>query len=155
MDPYTPEGMESNDITIDTMFADNEEELYGNIINKSISAWNNAGAGVKITKTKESNNTIKYSSTVSDTLGINRSRINENTGKVDWFDIIIYNKAIEDKHPNSNNFIQGFIVHELGHCFWLVDNPETEKATIMKYGIDLNKIFIPQSFDIQNVRGKY
>lgn len=54
-----------------------------------------------------------------------------------------------------SNFATSTVVHEYGHVYWLCDNPNTTRASIMKYNRDRNSMTTPQSFDINNVNAKY
>lgn len=47
------------------------------------------------------------------------------------------------------------VAHEFGHVFWLCDNPNTTKPSLIKHSRDRNTMMTPQQFDIDNVNAKY
>ena len=56
---------------------------------------------------------------------------------------------------NFNNFAKSTVTHEFGHVFWICDNPNTSKSSIMKYSRNRNDMTAPQTFDVDNVNAKY
>lgn len=77
------------------------------------------------------------------------------SGYITSFIIKLNTRTIADNATNFSNFAQSVLVHELGHVFWLKDNPGTTSSSIMKYSRNRNLMILPQQYDINNVNAKY
>ena len=70
------------------------------------------------------------------------------------FTIKVNARTISADATNFNNFAKSTVTHEFGHVFWLCDNPNTSKSSIMKYSRN-SGMTAPQTFDVDNVNAKY
>lgn len=48
-----------------------------------------------------------------------------------------------------------FIAHEMGHLFWLGDNPYTAETSLMSHNRDRETVIRPQYIDVYHVVNKY
>ena len=64
-----------------------------------------------------------------------------------------------DTHTALTYMVCSTIAHEIGHLYWLADNPVESPAgydvSLMNHGRNRNKIYEPQVFDVSNVKRKY
>lgn len=125
------------------------------VIRKSINAWNNSSANVKISVSDSSKNKMlirKYDDTW---YGLTTQTYSVSTGYTSKFSIKINSRTIKSDAKSYSKFARSTLTHEFGHVFWLADNPSTSRASIMKYSRNRNKMVKPQTFDINNVNQKY
>ena len=122
------------------------------LIQQSAAAWNSTSAGTNITVT-----TI----------------VSAYTCEVDsyadsWYGVMIptlvssgnLNKAaiqINSRTCNSaSNWRKSTITHEMGHLLGLKDDPPIlDDSSLMNHGRDRNSIYVPQPYDIMNVKYYY
>ena len=115
-------------------------------------SWNDSGAGVNITTTTgDSPHTLTVDSYAWDAWG--------RCIKSPWGDVIVTSGLIEINARTITSTLidrQSTIAHEMGHLFWLGDNPATTQNSIMRYkSMDYDNIFTPQTYDVNNVRFIY
>jgi hypothetical protein len=122
-------------------------------LDAGISSWNNAGAEIAFTMDSASNNIVLVDEYPDSYYG--QCRVWADGDEATQFEIKMNERTILRDCTNFTNFTQSVFVHELGHTVWLADNPYTTSPSIMKYSTDKNTIYVPQSFDINNVRAKY
>lgn len=123
---------------------------YTTVVKNSIMAWNNAiPGGVNIYQSNTTDNTI-YSGNYADSW-VGYYSYYTSDGKTYKFNIYLNDKFLLSQ---SNNYKQSTLVHELGHAFSLADNPP-QKKSIMRYDRNRNKIYTPQSDDINGVKNFY
>ena len=87
--------------------------------------------------------------------GLTTQTHNKTSGYTSKFIIKVNTKTIKAKATKYSKFARSTVTHEFGHVFWLADNPNTKKSSIMKYDRDRNTMVKPQQFDIDNVNKKY
>lgn len=87
--------------------------------------------------------------------GLTSQTYNSSTGYTTKFTIKVNARTISEDATNFNNFAKSTVTHEFGHVFWLCDNPNTSKSSIMKYSRNRNSMTAPQTFDVDNVNAKY
>lgn len=153
-DPYLDYGDADGKITI-TTYKDKYNDTWIKIIRKSIVAWNQSDANVKISVSSNSTNEIKAKSYDDTWYGLTSLTPEVNTYYVKSFNIKMNVRTIKRDATDFPRFARSTLVHEFGHVFWLCDNPNTTKKTIMSYGRDRNTMIEPQPFDIKNVNKKY
>jgi len=129
--------------------------IWENIISNSVSAWNDSKANVSISISPYSQNSLKVATYDEEWYGLTSKQRDSLGGYVTQFSIKINSRTIYDNANDFSNFAQSTIVHEFGHIFWLADNPDTTKSSIMKHTRNRNKLITPQEFDIKNVNAKY
>ncbi len=101
-------------------------------------------------------NVKKYADKYDDTwYGLTSQTYNSSTGYTTKFTIKVNARNISADATNFNNFAKSTVTHEFGHVFWLCDNPNTSKSSIMKYSRNRNGMTAPQTFDVDNVNAKY
>ncbi|RHL28189.1 hypothetical protein DW028_09045 [Agathobacter rectalis] len=101
-------------------------------------------------------NVKKYADKYNDTwYGLTSQTYNSSTGYTTKFTIKVNARTISEDATNFNNFAKSTVTHEFGHVFWLCDNPNTSKSSIMKYSRNRNSMTAPQTFDVDNVNAKY
>lgn len=153
-DPYLSCGSETGNITIQK-YSNKYNDTWISIIDKGISGWNNSSANVSISVTSSSENTIEAASYDEAWYGLATQIYNTSTGYTSSFVIKVNVRTISKDAVNFKNFARSTVTHELGHIFWLCDNPSTSKSSIMKYDRNRNVMVLPQKFDIDNVNAKY
>ena len=122
------------------------------IIKAAANSWNSASVDVNITITQNESpyKFVAFTDYSSDDYAIYTPTIDNN--KVTGFEIKI-NLA---KMPNDSKKRQGIIAHEIGHCFYLKDNPPIESnKSLMNHDRDRSTIITPQEYDITNVHKRY
>lgn len=101
-------------------------------------------------------NVKKYADKYDDTwYELTSQTYNSSTGYTTKFTIKVNARNISADATNFNNFAKSTVTHEFGHVFWLCDNPNTSKSSIMKYSRNRNSMTAPQTFDVDNVNAKY
>lgn len=101
-------------------------------------------------------NVKKYADKYNDTwYGLTSQTYNSSTGYTTKFTIKVNARTISADATNFNNFAKSTVTHEFWHVFWLCDNPNTSKSSIMKYSRNRNGMTAPQTFDVDNVNAKY
>lgn len=153
-DPYLSYGSKSGKVAVKN-YSNRYNDTWVRIIDNSINAWNNSSANVSISKTSKSNNTIEAAQYNDTWYGLNSQTYDKSTGYTSKFVIKVNVRTISNDAKNFSNFAQSTVAHELGHTFWLCDNPTTSKSSLMKYSRNRNTMTTPQQFDIDNVNKKY
>ena len=136
-------------------YKDKYSAKWTKIIDKSIAAWNGSSANVNISVSAQSKNVIKAKRYNDTWYGLTTQTHNKTSGYTSKFIIKVNTKTIKAKATNYSKFARSTVTHEFGHVFWLADNPNTKKSSIMKYDRDRNTMVKPQQFDIDNVNKKY
>lgn len=130
---------------------------YTSYWNSAVDAWNNSDAGVSISSSNYSSNTIVTKSLSNQTYYGEYSwsslQVIISTGRVKQFDITI------NTYTCTKDYMVSAMVHELGHAFNLDDNPCNTSgyynSSIMNYGRDRNVLKSPTSWDIEGVEESY
>ncbi|MEK4529528.1 MULTISPECIES: hypothetical protein [Paenibacillus] len=141
----------SPDAGISVKSPDNLNDTWKTPINEGIIAWNGTPTPVTIGYLSSSTNTITAASYPDTWYGLNSQ----------WFfpkyryTIQLNSRTIVRDATNFSNFVKGATVHEFGHSFFLKDNPNTTKASIMKYSNDFNTVTTPRQYDIDDVNTAY
>ena len=52
---------------------------------------------------------------------------------------------------NFANFVRSVFAHELGHGFCLADHPSTSSPSLMKHARNRNTLFVPQTYDWNDI----
>jgi len=122
-------------------------------------SWNNSGAGVSITTTT--------SGSSPHTLEVAPYPITWDgwcyknpTGNVVATSSEIVINTLGDHNLGlsgvSNTLRQAAVAHEMGHLFWLNDNPATNQYSLMIYDdIFIGGIYLPLPFDVYNIKFRY
>lgn len=152
-DPYGNCGTKTGTIIVQSYSGLSDE--WVSIIDTGIANWNNSSANVKISVFLWSSNKIEAAQYSDTWYGLTTQTHDASTGYTSKFVIQINSKTISDEATNFSNFAISTVTHEFGHVFWLCDNPNTTKSSIMKYSRDRNTMTKPQQFDIDNVNAKY
>lgn len=153
-DPYLNYGAKTGTINVQN-YSSKYGKKWTERIDKCITAWNNSGANVNISISTNSKNIIE-SAEYSDTwYGSTNQVYNKKTGYTSQFTIRINRRTIKQAAEKYGMFARSTLVHEIGHVFWLCDNPSTNKASIMKYNRNRNTMVKPQTVDVDNVNKKY
>lgn len=153
-DPYLSCGSKTGSVNV-KKYSDKYNDTWVSILNNGISAWNNSRANVSISKTSSSKNSIEAAQYDDTWYGLTTQTYNIITGYTSEFVIKVNARTISADATNFDNFAKSTVTHEFGHVFWLCDNPNTSKSSIMKYSRDRNTMTTPQTFDIDNVNAKY
>ena len=128
-----------------------DDGMWLSHINAAVSSWNDAIPWMNIsTTTNESPHKIQFQASLADRDGqCILYPIGENGfATASMIEINIRN-AGEWEAP----YEQAVIAHEMGHLFWLEDNPSTLSRSLMKYDdVHHHNIYTPQQFDVKNVR---
>ena len=127
---------------------------WQNAINQSRNNWNDSNANVHIGSLASSNNYI-FVGVYDGTQYGKYIPKDQNGSEVTRFHIQLNKNQITSAANNLSNFIQSVTVHEFGHAFWLKDNPNTPRSSIMKYSRDRDTMINPSNYDVQNVKAKY
>lgn len=147
-DPYLNIGSATAHVSVQK-YSNKYNSTWVSIINNGIAAWNNSSAVVSIAVSNSSSNTIEAAQYNDSWYGMTTLTGNSK------YAIKINARTIQNQATNYSNFATSTVVHEYGHVYWLCDNPNTTRASIMKYNRDRNSMTTPQSFDINNVNAKY
>lgn len=153
-DPYLNCGDADGKITIKP-YKDKYNDTWIKIIRKSIVVWNQSDANVNISVSTDSTNEIRARSFDDTWYGLTSQTYDVSTGYTTKFTIKMNVRTIKRDAIDFPRFARSTLVHEFGHVFWLCDNPNTTKKTIMSYGRDRNTMIEPQPFDVTNVNKKY
>lgn len=153
-DPYLSFGSKTGNVNV-KKYADKYNDTWVSVIDNGISAWNNSSANVSISKSSSSKNSIEAARYDDTWYGLTSQTYNSSTGYTTKFTIKVNARTISADATNFNNFAKSTVAHEFGHVFWLCDNPNTSKSSIMKYSRNRNGMTAPQTFDVDNVNAKY
>ena len=151
--PYLVYGDENGKVSVNIK-GSGSTYSWSSIVSESVSAWNNSKAKVSINEKSTSKNSVVITDFPDSWVGLNRCTLNS-SGYISKYTIQVNGRRILEEARNVHNFIKSTITHEFGHVFWLVDNPVTGQASIMKHDRDRNNMTVPQQFDIQNVNKMY
>ncbi|MCL2508203.1 MAG: RICIN domain-containing protein, partial [Oscillospiraceae bacterium] len=155
-------GLASQAVTIRLIGLTTKNSIWSPIIETSRNVWNNSEASVNITTTEtaSSNHTLEVAIFEGDQDGKCIQYCDSNGVTVfSRIEINLWGESNLDTTTN-NNLRQAAVSHEMGHLFWLSDNPiSRSNATVrslMEYD-DVYKrgIYTPQSFDVNNVKFIY
>ncbi len=153
-DPYLSYGSKTGNVNVKE-YSDKYNDTWVSVLNNGISAWNNSSANVSISKTSSSKNSIEAAQYDDTWYGLTSPAYDTSTGYIVKFTIKVNARTISADATNFNNFAKSTVTHEFGHVFWLCDNPNTSKSSIMKHSRNRNTMTTPQTFDIDNVNAKY
>lgn len=123
---------------------------WQSIIQNSCRAWNNSKAKTNITVTTTGSSS--YTMEVVDKptelwYGLTTSKWNANG--ITTSATIQINKAKIGNASDNAKF--STVTHEIGHLFWLDDDPETADYSLMLHGRDRELIYTPQMIDIYHM----
>jgi hypothetical protein len=65
--------------------------------------------------------------------------------------IQINSRTINRDATNFTNWVRSTTAHELGHGFCLDDNPSTTSASLMKHSRDRSTVYVPQTYDWNDI----
>ena len=153
-DPYLDFGCQYGSISVKS-YSNMYNSTWIGILDGGRAAWTNSSANVSISISSYSSNKIEAGRYDDTWYGLNTQTYNTSTGYTTSFVIKINARTISNDATNVTNFAKSTVVHEFGHSFWLCDNPSTSSSSIMKYSRNRNTMTTPQTFDINNVNGKY
>jgi DNA invertase Pin-like site-specific DNA recombinase len=75
---------------------------------------------------------------------------------------LIYNLYLQGKSVigivkvgSTTEFRRSTVTHEMGHLFWLNDNPTTTDPCLMRHDRDREIVYVPQKIDIYHVQNQY
>jgi hypothetical protein len=115
------------------------------LIENSRDLWNSSRAGTNINLTTTSSTyTLEVAAFAWTSLGQTAP-----TGTSATIEINTNTISSDSKERQST------IAHEIGHLFWLNDNPTTSELCLMSYSRDRSKIIGPQQIDVFYVINKY
>jgi len=167
---YNSVGLPSRTVRIQ-LIGNATNSAWVSIINAARNSWNNSVAGVNITTT--TTEAMEHKLTV-DAFGevgwdgLYDPKDPQNTGFA-AYSLISINTTYFDRDGDPNTYKQAVVAHEMGHMFWLEDNPfridsNTTKLSIMQYehvvkrgddGKMIYGIYTPQAFDVENIKFWY
>lgn len=132
-------------------------EYWSRLIEESADAWNRlVGTNITITSDLPSDMTIMYSIEVNQRSDVSFKGITYYIKKSDG---VLYQAHIEIntlRCTGSDNEKKSTITHEIGHILGLTDNPPiADNSTLMSHNRDRSKIYLPQAYDIYNVKYIY
>lgn len=132
-------------------------EYWSRLIEESADAWNRlVGTNITLTSDLPSDMTIMYSIEVDQHSGVSYKGITHYIKKSDG---VLYQAHIEINTlqcTGSDNEKKSTITHEIGHILGLTDNPPiADNSTLMSHNRDRSKIYLPQAYDIYNVKYIY
>lgn len=153
-DPYIACGSETGKVTVKD-YASVNNYAWIRIIGDGIAAWNNSSANVSISTSASSDNLIEAARYNDTWYGLTTQECYTSTGYTIKFTIQINARIIDEDATDIFSFATSTVAHEFGHVFWLCDDPNTTKASLMKHSRDRNTMTTPQQFDIDNVNAKY
>lgn len=139
-------GLISRNIKLQLVGISTSSDLF-NCIKNAVSAWNVSSAGVSITLTTNESPFKIYTISDSSSLAAASTRTNT-TGTASEIRI---NLAKMPSNATEKSFI---IAHEIGHLFYLADNPP-ETNSIMSYTLDKTTSYAPRAYDVSNVKKRY
>ena len=123
-------------------------------INDSRDAWNSSGAGVSIytTTSGSSPHTLEVDSFYWDSAG--------RCTKYPLGNVVATSSTIEINSRTTGTEInprRSTVTHEMGHLVWLGDNPPVVayNDSLMHHYRNRETVFVPKTYDINNVRFKY
>lgn len=149
---YLSYGLTTRTVTIRLVGTTTTNSTWSPIITASRNAWNNSGAGTNITTTTSGSSshtltvdayptqswyglmtpTVSGSTLTASTIQINTSTVGSTT-----------------------EFRRSTVTHEMGHLFWLNDNPTTTDPCLMRHDRDREIVYVPQKIDIYHVQNQY
>lgn len=149
---YSGHYVPSSSFTIQCIGSNAQSSAWYPLILQSSEAWNNTtGTVISVSTTEESPYTCEVDAYSAKWYGItNSTYIGKNilSGK------ICINTAT---CTNNSIFRKSTITHEIGHLLGLNDNPPVSapNESLMSHMRDRTKIYIPQPYDITNVKYTY
>jgi len=117
-------------------------------LNTARSEWNNPCCGVSVGSSSDTNGDKLTVASRTDTWYGAAYKWYDTTFK---FSIVLNSRTIARDATHFSNFVRSVTVHEIGHIFWLKDNPNTTRASIMKYSRDRNTMVSEQPYDREDV----
>ena len=121
-------------------------------LNKARYEWNNPFCGVTVGSTTETTgNKLTAQSLPESWYGLTTMT----SGSTFKFTIVINARTIARDATHFSNFVRSVTVHELGHIFWLKDNPNTKRSSIMFYSRNRNTMICEQNYDSECVDAKF
>lgn len=150
---YLSYGYKSTMLTVNNQPIESNPTLNNAYISAAMSwDYNNTATMAPWVKSK---NTIVEASGAHSWYGLCEQTYDTSTGYTTKFTISINYTLIKHDATNLDHFLQSTICHEMGHVYWLADNPNTTRSSIMKYSRDRNTMYKPQSYDEEEVNRKY
>lgn len=116
--------------------------------------WNQAGSdhNVKISEASGSGSTVTATHSSESWYGYYQAF---GTRHNRTFEIHVNTRTLSRDYGKSSNPRRSTATHEFGHGLSLADNPDTSRASLMKYNRNRNSMYKPQSYDIEEVRRMY
>lgn len=145
-------GAASRTLTIRLVGTTTSNSTWSPIITASRNAWNSSGASTNITTTTSgtSPHTLTVDAYPAQTwYGLMSPTVSGST--LTGSSIQINTSTL----PSSTLFRRSTVTHEMGHLFWLNDNPTTSDPCLMRHDRDREIVYVPQMIEIYHVRYKY
>lgn len=146
-------GLSNRNVTIQLIGTTTQNATWSSIITTSRDAWNKSGAGVIVSTTMTGTSPHKLtvdSYPAESWYGVCYKYPDGNV--VATSSLIRINTSTIGA---STNFRRSTVTHEIGHLFWLGDNPKTTEISLMSYSRDKETVYVPQAFDVYNILYKY
>jgi hypothetical protein len=151
---YLSYGLSSPSTTFGVMTSNSS--VWSSYVDNARSSWGAAGVTINRNDTVVVTNKMYIQAYSDDWYGVNAPTLNS-SGYIASYTIRINNRTLSDAAGPQNlpNYARSTIAHELGHCFWLRDNPVTSSTSLMAHSRNRATVYAPQSFDISKVQYVY
>ena len=154
---YTGTGSQTANVSVQNIYA-TFNNTWASPILAGIVSWNNSSSDVTVSMSSSSANTIQA---INDDhpwktwWGRNDIVADGSTGYIISFSIKLnIDRLAGASCPDFSGYVQSVTAHELGHAFWLDDNPPNT-ASLMNQDRDKSVIKTPQAYDYANVNAIY
>ena len=153
---FTSSGVANRTFSIELEGYNAKGSVWSPIIEKAYKSWNTSKAATNISIANSSPHklTVEYGALMWDGW-MEKLTVNDNTLLSSRIHIFL--NGFADLETANDTLRQAIVAHEMGHYFWLKDNPpDTTKKSLMNYDnvIDLG-VVTPQEFDENNVKFVY
>jgi FkbH-like protein len=149
---YLSYGLTTRTVTIRLVGTTTTNSTWSPIITASRNAWNNSGAGTNITTTTSgsSSHTLTVDAYPTQTwYGLMTPTVSGSTLTASTIQINTSTVG------STTEFRRSTVTHEMGHLFWLNDNPTTTDPCLMRHDRDREIVYVPQKIDIYHVQNQY
>ncbi|MBR1763844.1 MAG: hypothetical protein IJ746_00435 [Ruminococcus sp.] len=134
-------------------------DMYKTAIINSKNAWNHYTPVTFTINSNSDNYVAVYALSANSSYGYYYGRMYSDSvsdSSLNRFHIVLNSTAILKDANNPSRFIQSVFTHELGHVLGLKDNPPApQRGSIMLYNITRDVLYLPQQYDINNVKTLY